>query len=341
MKKCAAFILAFALLLYGCARQSQKYQSTDLTLFDTVTVFTAYAESSGDFDALSARVMDELGVYHRLFDIYNEYDGMSNLASVNAAAGVSPVAVDGALLDMLEYAVGLYDLTGGRVNIAMGSVLSLWHDAREKGLDDPENAALPDSEALARAAEHCSVDSIVIDREAGTVYISDPETSIDVGAVGKGWAVEKVCAALEAEGRTGLLLSVGGNVKAVGSKADGTDWLVGVENPFGSGYLKTLSISGLAVVTSGSYQRYYTVDGVRYHHIIDPETLYPSDRYVSVTVLSKDSGLADGLSTALFNMSLEDGLALINGIDGAEAMWVTADGLESFSSGFYDFILSE
>ena len=176
---------------------------------------------------------------------------------------------------------------------------------------------------------------MVIDEEASTVQITDPETRLDVGAIAKGYAVEQVCR----EAPAGLLVSVGGNVRATGPKADGQPWVVGIQSPDGDGedFLHTLELSQGSVVTSGDYQRYYTVDGVRYHHIIDPDTLLPAAYWRSVTIVCADSGLADALSTALFTLPQEEGQALLNRWD-AQAMWVDASGQQFYSPGFSDLI---
>ena len=104
-------------------------------------------------------------------------------------------------------------------------------------------------------------------------------------------------------------------------------------------YLLRLKISDMAVATSGSYQRYYTVNGKEYHHIIDPQTLYPQERYVSVTVIANNAGIADALSTALFNMTQEKGASLVNAMTGVEAMWVFADGKIRYSQGFEAYVV--
>ena len=183
---------------------------------------------------------------------------------------------------------------------------------------------------LQEAALHTALDAVIIDEEASTVFISDPSVRLDVGAVAKGWAAQRAAE----DAPKGLLISVGGNVCATGPKdAKGTPWVVGVQNPSGDNYLHTLYVSGGSIVTSGDYQRYYTVDGKQYHHIIDPDTLYPGNYWRSVTIVCDDSGLADALSTALFLLPLEDGQKLLDQC-GAEAMWVDADGNQHYSSGF-------
>lgn len=335
-----ALLLALALLLTGCAFPSagsgkKQYQASYLTLFDTVTYISGMAESEEAFQAQAREIHDQLLTYHQLFDIYNCYEGLNNLKTVNDNAGITPVEVDGRIIRLLEDCRTYYELTGHKVNAAMGSVLALWHEARTAGLDDPANAALPDARALEEAGLHTSWDAVVIDPVSSTVYLSDPEMRLDVGAVAKGWSVQQVAQTAP----EGLLISVGGNVCATGPKDEaGTPWVVGIANPDGSGqYLHTLSVTDQAVVTSGDYQRYYVVGGKRYHHIIDPETLYPADHWRSVTIVCGDSGLADALSTALFLLSQEEGQALLETC-GAEAMWVDAQGNRYYSPGFQALI---
>lgn len=323
LRKLTALVLCL-LLLPGCGKSGKKqYQVTYLDLFDTVTAISGMAGSEQEFQEQARRLHEELLTYHRLFDIYNDYEGLNNLKTVNDHAGVSPVEVDGAILRLLTDCKTYYDQTGGLVNVAMGSVLRLWHEARRLGLDDPENASLPDAAALQEAAGHIGWEAVHIDPEASTVYLSDPALRLDVGAVAKGWSAQRVAETAPA----GYLLSVGGNVCATGAKdASGTPWVIGIANPDGgSDYLRTLKLTKGAAVTSGDYQRYYVVDGTVYHHIIDPKTLYPGTLWRSVTVVCADSGLADALSTALFLLPLEEGQALLTGL-GAEALWVDAQG---------------
>ncbi len=338
MKK-RLFALLLALLLFGgCTpkkEQGKQYDATFLTLFDTVTTIVGRAESEEAFRRQAQAVHDALLQYHELFDIYHSYEGMNNLKTVNDQAGIAPVVVDQRILELLSDCRDYDTLTEGRVNVAMGSVLRLWHEARTQGLEDPRSAALPEQKALEAAKAHMALSNLVIDREASTVYLTDPEASLDVGAVAKGWALERVAA----EAPAGLLISVGGNVCATGGKDEaGTPWVIGVQDPRGGeSYLHTLFLTRGSVVTSGDYQRAYMVDGVSYHHIIDPDTAYPSRLWSSVTIFCEDSGLADALSTALFLLPQEEGQKLLDRT-GAEAMWVTADGRISCTPGFEEMI---
>ena len=338
MKRILALALCI-LLLTGCTGpkepEKKQYTATFLTLFDTVTSIVGRADSEEAHMAVAQAIHDELLIYHQLFDIYNDYEGINNLKTVNDNAGAAPVVVDRAIIDLLLSCKEYYGLSGGLVNVAMGSVLVLWHEARNDGLDDMANAYLPDSEKLAAAAEHMDFSQVVIDEAASTVFISDPEMRLDVGAVAKGWSAQRIAETAPA----GLLISVGGNVIATGPKDEnGTPWRVGVQNPDGGeSYLHTLNITGGSVVTSGDYQRCYLVDGKIYHHIIDPETRYPSEYWRSVTILCEDSGLADALSTALFLLPYEEGLALAEKC-GAQAMWVNEAGEQFYTPGFAEYI---
>lgn len=329
-KRIMAAVLLFALMLSGCSRKQEKFQAVYVDLFDTVTTIVGYGDSEEEFQALAQTAHDRLLEYHRLFDIYREYDGMNNLKTVNDQAGVAPVPVDNRILELLTDCKAYYTLTNGRVNVAMGSVLTLWHTAREDSLNDPEQAYIPDAAALAAAAEHTDLNNVILHPETSEVFLADAQTRLDVGAVAKGWAVEKVAATLPA----GLLLNVGGNICATGSKNDGTPWIVGIQDPDGGNTpVCTMSLTCGSYVTSGDYQRCFRVNGKKYHHIIDPDTCYPSEDWRSVTVYAENSGLADALSTALFLMPLEDGMALVEEC-GAQALWIASDGEIFTSPGF-------
>jgi len=339
MNRILSLVLLCALLA-GCSSapkepEQKQYTASFLDVFDTVTSITGKAEDEEVFRAKTQAVHDALVEYHQLFDIYNTYDGINNLKNVNDNAGVAPVKVDSRILALLKDCRNYYDLTGGMVNPAMGSVLQLWHVARNDGINDPAHAYLPKEEKLQEAAQHMDFTAVVIDETASTVFISDPEVRLDVGAVAKGWATQRVAETAP----EGLLISVGGNVCATGPKdAAGTPWVVGVQNPDGGdNYLHTVYLTKGSLVTSGDYQRAYVVDGELYHHIIDPNTLYPSTLWRSVTILCDDSGLADALSTALFLLPLEEGRALLDK-NGSSAMWVDRNGEIFYSPGFQDNI---
>lgn len=313
-----------------------QYKATFLDLFDTVTTIVGYAENEETFQEEVQPIKELLQEYHQLFDIYHTYEGIANLKTINDQAGGEPVTVDERIIQLLLDCREFYEVTDGKVNVAMGSVLALWHDARTEGVNDPVNAKLPDAEDLHAAAEHMDFDSVVIDEEACTVQITDPELRLDAGAVAKGWTAQRVAE----QSPEGMLISLGGNVCATGPKPEtGADWVVGIQDPDGKAdeYLHTIYVNYESVVTSGDYQRVYVVDGKEYHHIIDPDTLYPSEYWQAVSIVCNDSGVADMLSTALFQLPMEAGQKLLDQYE-AEAVWVAANGTISYSPGFKDLI---
>ena len=360
MKRVIALVLSLVMvlgLLAGCGSTSgspassaadgpQRYSTVFYDVFDTVTQVIAYCDSEEEFTAQMDALHADLVEYNQLYDIYNDYDGVTNIKTINDNAGTAPVTVDDKILGMLELAQTMYDTTGGKLNIALGSVLNIWHNYREAAESHQNEAdnTLPASDVYKRQAQHCDIANLIIDEDAKTVYLADPAMSLDVGSVGKGYAVEQAAQAAEARGLTSALISVGGNLRAIGTKPDGSQWVGGVENPWnssevytnGSSTVAAVKMSDLSLVTSGDYQRYYVVDGVRYHHLIDPATLQPAAYFDSVSVLAPDSGVADCLTTGLFCMSLEDGQKLIESLDGVEALWCTPDGEVIQSSGWAD-----
>ncbi len=314
---------------FSAKAELKRFKSSFFDVFDTYSEVIVFSADETAANEVMTAAHEELLAYHRLYDIYNNYDGIANLKTVNDQAGVAPVAVDARLIDMVAFARDMDAKTNGRMNVAMGAVLSIWHAYRTAGLDDPANAALPTMAELEAANAHTDVNNLVIDKAAGTLYLRDPLMRLDVGAVAKGYAVERVAQAMIARGVTSAILNIGGNVRAIGARGDGTAWRVNVQNPdltAENQALTTLNLSGLSLVTSGSYERYYTVDGKQYHHIIDPDTLMPANYLWAVSVVTEDSGLADALSTALFTLSVVDGHKLLAAFPGVEVLWVTLDG---------------
>lgn len=339
----AAFLFCTVGQTVGCS-PAALYTATYLDVFDTVLTLQVAATDRRSAEDAIREVHDCLLDLHRQFDIYHDWAGVNNLKTINDHAGdgeAIPVTED--VLELLELGMTAYDLSGGRVNICMGAVLSLWHTARE-------TEVLPTEEALTATAQHTSKDALRIDREAGTVCLTDPDARLDVGAIAKGYAAAHAAALLR--GRVdsgelvGVLMDIGGQVLALGTREDGTPWTVGVLDPRDDSTTPLLdrAVKDMTVVTSGVDQRGFTLNGVRYHHLIDPDTLYPATRYLSVTVFVPDdaalrvgdstqnaTAFADALSTALFLLPPEDGQALLANMPGVYALWVTAEGQVIYS----------
>ena len=312
-------------MLSGCGGE-KRYSGEFYGAFDTVVTVTAYCASQKEFDGLFSQAEEELLRLSRLYDIYVPYEGVTGLYQLNQKAGQGPVKMEPEVMELLLFARECYEKTGGVVNVAMGRVLSLWHEAREQAAQQPDKAQLPSWEALSQAAEHCRIEDLVLNEEKGTAELRDSRMSLDVGAVAKGFAVQRVTEGLVQSGYENFVISAGGNVQAQGAPPEKEGWSVGIEDPRQAGELvDTITAASQAVVTSGGYERFYTVGGERYHHIIDPETLFPAQRMLSATVICGDGALADCLSTAFFLMEPEEALELARD-QGVRVILVTLEG---------------
>jgi len=351
----------FVVCLSGCKKEAE-YQYLTQTFtgpFDTITTYITYSKSEEDFEKQCALIKEKLDYYDHLFDKYNSYDGISNIKTINDNAGIKPVEVDQPIIDLIELCIERSQTISSKVNIAFGSVIDIWHDFRENAESHDGVGDVPTLAQLKKANQHTKIKSIQIDKKKKTVYISDSETSIDVGATAKGYAVELIKQELIASGVDNFLLSGGGNVASYGNRKvvkEGDFFLpecqekycVGVESPRDGNFSVNekdedpnneaiLVVQGESIVTSGDYQRFYQdINGVKYHHLIDPETLYPAVHFRSVSIITEDSGLADFLSSAVFLMAYEEGKKLVESLDGVEAIWLLEDGKIKMTSGLKD-----
>jgi thiamine biosynthesis lipoprotein len=331
----AALIAAVRALTPRAAEAPLKFRSEVFDTFDTHVEFTAFAGSEKEFEKYAEIAHSEMVRFHRLFDIYNSYGGIANIRTINENAGIAPVRVDPAIVDLLEMARGAFEYTDGAINTALGPVLAIWHDYRQRAGDG--EGTVPSMEELRAAAANVSVSDVLIDRDGGFVFLRRAGMSLDVGAVAKGYAVQRTVEALKEAGLRSGLINAGGNVAVIGKPQDGREtWSIGVRSPErgdGEGLLDVISLSSGSAVTSGNYQRYFTAEGRRYHHIIDPKTLFPAENSKAVTVLHPDSAIADILSTAAFILPPERARELITKHD-AEALWVGADGRVTATAGY-------
>lgn len=319
----------------GGTGKAQSRMLEDYYFASFIKVMDYSGSTIREFDRLCERVASLADEYHKMFDIYAAPDSVVGIKKLNENAGVAPVVISDTLMSFLEYCKEIYRKTDGNTNVAMGSVLKIWHTYREAGV------AIPTMAELEAASAHTSIDDLILNRENMTAYISDPLMSLDVGAVAKGYSCARISEILRSEGYTSVVLDFGGNLSAIGSKPDGSSWTTGVRDPrdpSGLTYAVRFYLKNAAVATSGDYERgsYYEVDGVRYHHLISKDTLMPANYHSSVSVVSPDAGLCDALSTALFCISESEGRELIDRNFGdlvTQIYWISVDGtLSSFKN---------
>ncbi|HOP10666.1 MAG TPA: FAD:protein FMN transferase [Oscillospiraceae bacterium] len=289
IRKTAVCLAAFLLLtlgLGGC-QISQEPETRTVFAMDTVITLTAYGENAGK--ALDAAVQ-KLNDYDLLLDVDS-----GDIGAVNENAGEF-VGVSEEVYKLLSDCVEFSRQTDGAFDLTVGRYINLWGFRSQ--------TRVPSDEEIAEAAEFVGWEQI----ELADGKVKIPEgMQLDLGAVAKGFVAGKLKELLTEYGIESAILSLGGNVTTLGEKPDGSQFVVAIRDPNDpDAYLDTVNVSDTAVVTSGSYMRYFDVDGVRYHHIIDPETGKPADSgLVSVTVICTDDTAADAYATAFFVMGAE------------------------------------
>lgn len=246
----------------------------------------------------------------------------SEVSLINANAGKHPVQVSSDTYTVIKEALHYSELTSGAFDPTVGPLVAAW------GIGG-ENPRVPSKTELRRLTGLIDYRKVHLDPQARSVFLAQPEMSIDLGGIAKGYAADEVVKVLRENNITSGYVSLGGNVYVIGAKPDGSPWRIGIRNPFddsGRSFIGVASVTDTSLVTSGTYERFFIADGVKYHHILDPDTGYPvvSD-LASVTIVSPNSMAADGLSTSVFILGKKNGKALIESLPGVEAILVDND----------------
>ncbi len=266
-----------------------------------------------------ADVMFEM---ERINQLMSPYIEASELSRVNADAARVPVAASRELMELLARSARLSQLTNGAFDITYASIGRRY---------DYRAGAKPDDDEIAAALPAIDYRHVLLDWQAMTVSFARAGVSIDLGGIAKGHAVDRAAAILRARGFEHASVSAGGDSSIIGDRM-GKPWTVGVRHPDDASRMSAiLPLENTAVSTSGDYERYFDDDGVRYHHILDPETGDSAREIRSVTILGPDATTTDGLSTSVFVLGLDEGLALINRLDGIDAIVIDGSGLLHYS----------
>lgn len=314
----------------GCGEPSKDKYQKDFFAMDTYITCQVLGDDQAKAEAALARVDEAFLEIDRLT---NRFNSNSEVAAVNKNAGIAPVKVGTDVFAMVETAIAWSDRTGGVFNILIGRVMDLWGFGTE-------HHAVPTDKVLAEALKKTDYHKVMLDKKNSTIFLPDKGMVIDLGGVAKGYATDKAVAALKEMGIKDALINAGGNVYAMGSKADEQPWRVGIQDPRDpKGIVKVLKVSDRAVISSGDYQRYFEVDGIRYHHILDPATGYPSRACAGTTVIMESATIADILSTVLFIQGPVKGIELAESLTEVDAlMIVTAEGKTIGTSAMQDYI---
>lgn len=309
-------LLVLSLLLTGCSL-FPKAHDRQFVAMDTFMHLTAYGNNAQE--ALS-RVQEEIVRLETLLDVNSE---KSEVYAVNhRQENIFALSDDAAQL--LSLSLALAEQTGGAFDPTVYPVVRRWGFTTG-------TYRLPEPEELSALSTLVGHEKAHLD---GHTLTLEPGMMLDFGGIAKGWAGDLTAQLLRGKGVTSAILRLGGNIHTIGTKPDGSLWTVGIEDPANGGTLGTLSVADLAVVTSGSYQRYFTVGGQVYHHIIDPATGYPADSgLTSVTIVGPSGARCDALSTALFVMGLDKGARFWREHRDFEAIFVSGDGSVAVTAG--------
>ncbi|HZJ76833.1 MAG TPA: FAD:protein FMN transferase, partial [Oscillospiraceae bacterium] len=274
--------------------------------------------------------------YERIEEIENlmstSVEG-SDIYNINKNAGIKPVKVDPSTMMVISRGLKYHDITQKTFNIGLGSLIELWGI----GEDSPK---VPATWEITEAKKHIHLDNLEISEKSSTVFIKDPEMSLDLGGIAKGYAVDEAVRILKENEIESGIVNLGGDIFTFGKKSDNTLWKIGISNPRtgkdGNVIIRIL-VADKSVVTSGDYERFFTKDGVKYHHIIDFKTGMPADNgVVSATVISDKCMNADIVSTAAFILGVEEGLQLIESQPNMEGLIITNNSEIYISSGLKD-----
>lgn len=306
--------------------RTKKVSRTDFLMTTVVESLVYTRDRRHAEDALSDAYQEAA----RLEKLLDRYRATSDVGKINEAAGLSPVDVSNATYEVIARALEIAALTDGAFDITIAPLVDLWGF----GTGDTH---IPDQDALQAALAKVDYRQVVPDREDMSVFLAQPGMKLDLGGIAKGYIVDKAAEALLAKGVTSAYFDAGGDIRVIGEKPDGSPWRIGIRHPRNRNKLIAhVDLKNQAIVTSGDYERYFTADGVRYHHILDPKTGMPTREIISATVIAPDALTADALSTGIFVLGLERGLALIESLPGVEAIIITADETVHESSGVGD-----
>ena len=316
------FFVILIIILYNSFK-SRIYER-NYSYFDTYINIKVYSNSSKKANEALDEIDKIYSEYHKLTDRYNSYQGITNLYTINNnVLNEEYLKIDKKLYELIEYGINMYKWSNGKVDISMGNVIDIWKGYREAGI------SIPTIEEL-KYVNYNNINEI----ELKDNKIKNNNLNIDLGSISKGFATKKVGKYLESIGLKKYLINAGGNV-LTGESYKKDKYKIGLENPNNQNDIyKIIKVENEAVVTSGGYLRYYEYNGTKYHHIIDPDTLFPANNVKSVTVITKDSAYADFLSTYLFLLPLEAGKKYVDELDNVEAIWYLNDDTTVTSKGF-------
>lgn len=324
-------LIAMGAMLVGCGspQDAKTSESASRVAFTMGTVARLSAHGPDAEEALE-KVVQELD---RLTGVVDRFTAESDIARLNAAGG-DWVTVGAESLGLVRAALEWADTTGGAFDPTIAPLIDLWGFIEDKGaVGDETNSPTvmqgqkpPAQEAILRTLALVDHTQVAVDVDGSRLKLAAADTRLDLGGIAKGYGADRAATILREQGITSALIDLGGDMYALGKKTDGSLWRIGVINPRDpSQIFAVIPVSDQAVVTSGDYERYFEYEGVRYTHLIDPQTGYPQRGLASVTVVAPSGTAADALATAVSVLGMSKGIALLERLPGVDGILIDTD----------------
>ncbi len=337
LKKYAKSLLCLSLvfMLVGCSQNTKKNEETAQQepvkrtemLMGTVISVTLYDSTD---ESILDKVFDKVKNLEETFSI-NETG--TEVDKINDNAGIEPVKVSDDTIEVVKEGIYYSDLSHGKFDITVGPLVKLWN------IPDRPTEDIPTQDELNVVLPLTNYKDVVIDEANKTVFLTRPGMMLDLGGIAKGYAADVISKMLTDEGVKSAIIDLGGNIFAHGEKVSGDAWKIGIQNPFSNRgeIVGAISVKNKSIVTSGIYERYIEVDGVKYHHILNPETGYPYENDIAgITIISDKSTTGDALSTSVFALGIEEGMKFVEKLDDVDAIFVTKEKGIYVTSGIKD-----
>jgi len=324
-------VIVIGLLLTACHSSGVLVKRSQM-LMGTLVWVSAVASNEGDAQRAATAGLAEI---RRIEELLSTWIPESELSRVNAAAGREAIAVSDETLQILDRSLEMDRLTEGGFNTAIGPAVEAWNVSRE--------GQVPSQQELDALRPLINLSNIQVNRNAKTVYLAVSGMRIDIGGIGKGYAADLAAAVMQKAGARAGVVAISGDIKTFGRMPEDERFEFGIQHPRKErGHLLgRLALENEAISTAGDYERFFVRDGIRYHHILDPQTLRPSRLSQSVTIVAREGVVADGLDTGIFVMGPEKGMALIERLPAVEGIIVGQDGAIRVSSGLKDRLVLE
>lgn len=319
----SALILFLFLFLSACDREAAVTFKKTETVMGTEVSVTVVAKSRDDGERAIEAAFDEVRRLDRMMSLYKDD---SEITSINMFAGKKPVRVSPEIIDVVDAANRISELTHGTFDITVGPLIVLWQMRLEEG-------KVPTQEEIDAVKRRVGYRNIRIDRKRSEIFLERPGMIMDLGGAAKGYAADRAAAVLASHGIKDAVVAVAGDIRVMGRRPNGAPWRIGIQHPRDKDKtIAVLELSDISISTSGDYERFKIIGKKRYHHIIDPRTGRPAEGMESVTVIGGTGAVIDPLTTALFILGPKDGMDIVKKL-GYEAVFVDINGSVTSTKG--------